>query len=78
MVLRVPANDLRLGLRHSVQSLNDKRTETLRIKDESSGARKYFSNLVRQSDESRQKVEAVDLEGAAPGIAAAYESGPML
>ena len=78
VVLRVPANNLRLGLRHSVESLNTRRTEALKVKNESSVARKYFANLVRESNESKRNVEAVDLEGAAPGVAAAYESGPML
>lgn len=77
-VLRIPANNLRLGLRHSVESLSNKRAETLKVKDESSVARKYFGNLVRESNESKRVVEAVDLEGAAPGVASAYESGPML
>jgi mitofusin len=41
-------------------------------------ARKYFSNLVRESNEGKRNVEAVDLEGNAPGIAGGYESGVMV
>jgi mitofusin len=36
-------------------------------------ARKYFGNLVNRSAELRRGVEAVDLEGPAPGVAAAYD-----
>ena len=78
VVLRVPANNLRLGLRHSVESLNNRRTEALKVKDEGSVARKYFANLIRESNESKRSVEAVDLEGVAPGVGGAYESGPMV
>jgi mitofusin 2 len=77
-VLRYPADNLKLGLQHSVEKLTAKREDTTKIKKESEVARKYFTNLVRESNESKRTVEAVDLEGAAPGVAAAYESGPML
>lgn len=73
-VLRYPADNLRVGLQRSVEHLGVKREETLKVKDESEVARKYFSNLVTRSSRLRTSVEAVDLEGPAPGVAAAYES----
>ncbi|KAH8668112.1 hypothetical protein BGZ60DRAFT_408616 [Tricladium varicosporioides] len=72
-VLRFPADNLRVGLQRSVEQLGSKREETRKIKGESEVARKYFSNLVNQSADLRNNVEAVDLEGPAPGVAAAYD-----
>ena len=72
-VLRFPAENLRIGLDRSVENLGNKREETLKIRGESEVARKYFSNLVNQSSRIRSSVEAVDLEGPAPGVAAAYD-----
>ena len=77
-ILRYPADNLRVGLQHSVEKLTAKREDTNKVKKESELARKYFSNLVRESSESRHSVESVDLEGAAPGVAGAYESGSLL
>lgn len=77
-VLRFPADQLRVGLQHSVEKLGAKREDKVKVKRESEVARKYFSNLVRESSEGRRSVEAVDLEGAAPGVAGGYESGPMI
>ena len=77
-VLRFPADQLRVGLQHSVEKLGAKREDKVKIKRDSSVARKYFSNLVRESGDIRRKVEEVDLEGAAPGVAGGYESGPMI
>lgn len=66
-VLRFPADNLRIGLQHSVESLSRQREEKHKIKDESDVARKYFANLVRESSEGRRTVDAVDLEGTVPG-----------
>lgn len=73
-VLRYPADNLRVGLQRSVEHLGIKREDTLKIKNESEVARKYFSNLVTKSGKLRIGVEAIDLEGPAPGVAAAYEA----
>lgn len=73
-VLRTPANNLRVGLQRSVEQLGSKREDTRKIRGESEVARKYFGNLVIQSREVRDTVDAVDLEGPAPGVAAAYDS----
>ncbi|KAL8728606.1 MAG: hypothetical protein Q9181_005293, partial [Wetmoreana brouardii] len=70
--LRYPAENLREGLQQEVQDLSERREDTLKIKTESEVARKYFGNLVRESMEARRGVEAVDLEGPAPGIAGGY------
>ena len=48
------------------------------MKRDSEVARKYFGNLVRESQEGRGRVEDVDLEGPAPGIAGGYDEGIML
>lgn len=73
-VLRTPANNLRVGLQRSVEQLGAKREDTRKIRAESEVARKYFGNLVVQSRDIRTVVDAVDLEGPAPGVAAAYDS----
>lgn len=73
-VLRFPADNLRVGLQRSVEHLGIKREETLKTRSESEVARKYFGNLVNQSSKLRSSVEAVDLEGPAPGVAAAYDN----
>ncbi|KAF7927647.1 uncharacterized protein EAE98_006029 [Botrytis deweyae] len=73
-VLRFPADNLRVGLQRSVEQLGTKREETRKIRGESEVARKYFGNLVNKSAEIRNNVESVDLEGPAPGVAAAYDA----
>ncbi|RDW94770.1 transmembrane GTPase fzo1 [Coleophoma crateriformis] len=73
-VLRFPADNLRVGLQRSVEQLGTKQEETRKVKIESEVARKYFGNLVNESAKLRNTVEAVDLEGPAPGVAAAYDS----
>ncbi len=72
-VLRFPADNLRVRLQRSVERLGIKREETLKARGESEVARKYFGNLVNQSAKLKSTVEAVDLEGPAPGVAAAYD-----
>jgi mitofusin len=54
--------------------LQEQRKETTKVQNESEVARKFFGNLTRESREIRSRVERVDLEGPAPGIAAAYEA----
>ena len=73
-VLAIPANYLRVGLQRSVEQLGSKRDKTRKIRGESEVARKYFGNLVSETMSIRTTVEAVDLEGPAPGVAAAYDS----
>jgi mitofusin 2 len=67
--LRFPADTLRVGLQHSVEKLGAQRDEKQKTRKESDVAHKYFTNLVRDSSEVRRAVEAVDLEGSAPGVA---------
>ncbi|KAM0722801.1 hypothetical protein Q7P37_002243 [Cladosporium fusiforme] len=71
--LKYPADKLREGLQRNVENLQEQRKETSKVQAESEVARKYFGNLVRESREIRSRVERVDLEGPAPGIAAAYD-----
>lgn len=72
--LKYPADKLREGLQRNVENLQEQRKETSKVQSESEVARKYFGNLVRESREIRSRVERVDLEGPAPGIAAAYDA----
>ncbi|KAM0561483.1 hypothetical protein ACHAPJ_003366 [Fusarium lateritium] len=66
-VLRIPADNLRVGLDQSLKDLNAKRDETIKVRGESERASRYFLNLVRQSDDQRTKVEGVDLDSPPPG-----------
>ena len=70
--LKYPADKLREGLQRNVENLQEQRKDQEKIQMESEVARKYFGNLTRESREIRGRVERVDLEGPAPGIAAAY------
>jgi mitofusin len=73
-VLRYPAQRLTVDLQKGVEELQQKKEDVTKIKRESEVARKYFGNLVRDSSESRRRVEGVDLEGPVPvpGSAASY------
>ncbi|KAI6784766.1 Transmembrane GTPase-like protein [Emericellopsis cladophorae] len=66
-VLRVPADNLRVGLEQSVKELGDRREETIKVKGESERASKYFSNLVRSSENQRNDVLAIDLDALPHG-----------
>lgn len=71
--LKYPADQLREGLQRNFEKLQDERKEKIRVRGESEVARKYFGNLVRESGDIRSRVERVDLEGPAPGVAASYD-----
>ncbi|EME85452.1 uncharacterized protein MYCFIDRAFT_161135 [Pseudocercospora fijiensis CIRAD86] len=71
--LKYPADKLREGLQRNMEHLQEKKRETVKIQSENEVARKYFGNLVRESNDIRSRVERVDLEGPAPGIAASYD-----
>ncbi|KAL0931388.1 Mitofusin FZO1 [Colletotrichum truncatum] len=70
-VLRYPADNLRVGLEQSVKDLGNRREETLKVRQESEVALKYFGNLVRNSAQQRSVVQGVDLDAPPPGAAAA-------
>lgn len=71
--LKIPADNLRVGLQRRFEELQSQREETSKVRAESEVARRYFGNLVRTSSEIRQGVQRVDLEGPAPGIAGGYD-----
>ena len=73
-VLKFPAQQLSVDLQKGVEELRQKKEDKSKVKQESEIARKYFSNLVRDTGEGRRRVEAVDLEGPIPGAAGAYVS----
>ena len=68
--LKFPADKLRESLQRNMEHLQEQKRETTKVRDESEVARKYFGNLVRESNDIRSRVMRVDLEGPAPGIAA--------
>lgn len=69
-VLRLPATRLQTTLEAATEELSKRKDETTKIKHESEVARKYFSNLFRESEENRRSVEQIDLEAQVPGIMA--------
>ena len=71
--LKYPADKLREGLQRNMEHLQEQKKETDKVRAESEVARKYFGNLVRESNDIRSRVQRVDLEGPAPGIAASYD-----
>lgn len=71
-VLKGPSNDLRVGLQRNVEKLQIKKDESGKNKAEAEVARKFFANLVRESNDIKHGVERVDLEGPPPGLAAVY------
>ncbi|KAI9827748.1 MAG: mitofusin [Thelocarpon impressellum] len=73
-VIRIPADTLRVGLQRSVEKVIRRREDTLKLHEESKGAQKYFTNLVKEADECLSDVDAVDVEGNPPGVAGGYES----
>lgn len=76
-VLQYPADTLRSGLANSMRALGEKREGSLKVKRDSEVARKYFGNLLRDSQEGKARVEDVDLDGPAPGIGGAYAEGEI-
>ncbi|KAK4123827.1 hypothetical protein N657DRAFT_572449 [Parathielavia appendiculata] len=66
-VLLIPSNSLRVGLQRSVEQLDVRRDETLKVRRESSDALRFFGNLVQRSAHQRRQLETVDLDGHPPG-----------
>ena len=52
-------------------AVSERRAETLRVKGESEVARRYYANLLRESEDGRRGVEDIDLEGG-PGVLGGY------
>ncbi|EZF27945.1 hypothetical protein H112_00188 [Trichophyton rubrum D6] len=69
-VLRVPATRLQSTLQIASEELFRRKEEVEKIKAESEIAKKYFSNLFRESTEHRRTVEQIDLDAQAPPAAA--------
>ena len=65
--LRYPADTVRVGLKRNFEKLVVRREDTTKLRMESEVARKYFSNLVTDSEDIRNIVQRVDLEPAMPG-----------
>lgn len=71
--LKHPSDKLRVDLQRNFEELQGKRQKSSENRDQSEFARKYFGNLIRESNDIRHNVERIDLEGPAPGIAAGYD-----
>lgn len=71
-VLRFPAQNLQVGLQRSVEELGKKKEDVSKIKKESSHAKSYFERLLREVQQGRTQVDAVDLEGPLPGALGHY------
>ncbi|KAK3302317.1 uncharacterized protein B0T15DRAFT_422349 [Chaetomium strumarium] len=67
-VLLIPANSLRVGLQRSVEQLDLRRNDTLKVRKESHDALRYFSNLAQKSAHQRRQLETVDLDAHPLGI----------
>lgn len=67
-MLRLPADNLRVGLDQGLKDLNTRQDETLKVKAESERAIKYFRGLADNTDNERVRVERVDLDAPPPGM----------
>ena len=76
-VLHYPAQNLTADLANSVEELRQKKEDVSKTKRESEVARKYFGNLIRDSEEARRRVSGIDLEGGPPGAVGAYAPGRL-
>lgn len=70
-VFKHPFDELRDGLQKNFVAVSERRAETLRVKGESEVARRYYANLLRESEDGRRGVEDIDLEGG-PGVLGGY------
>ena len=71
--LKHPSDKLKVDLQRNFEELQGRRQKTSETQNESEVARKFFGNLIRESNDIRHNVERVDLEGPAPGVAASYD-----
>ncbi|OAG44446.1 hypothetical protein AYO21_01442 [Fonsecaea monophora] len=71
-VLRFPAQQLTADLAQNVEELRQRKEDVTKTKKESEVARKYFGNLVRESEETRRRVAGIDLEGGPAGAVGGY------
>jgi GTPase SAR1 family protein len=69
--LKGPANDVRIGLQRNVEKLQNKKEQTSKFRAEAEVARKYFGNLVRETNDLQQTVQRVNLEAAPPAAISA-------
>ncbi|CAH0044148.1 unnamed protein product [Clonostachys solani] len=67
-VLRVPADNLRVGLEQTVKDLDTRREDTIKVKGESERASDFFRSLVKRSSDERHVLEAMDLDAPPPGV----------
>jgi mitofusin len=72
-VLRMPASRLESTLQVATEELGKRKEEIGKVKQESEVARKYFTNLYRESNDSRRSVEHIDLEAPLPGAMSEYQ-----
>lgn len=63
-ILRMPAANLQNSLAQDIEDLARRKHEVSKLKSESQVASKYFSNLFRNSADTRTTVQSIDLEPA--------------
>lgn len=63
----MPADNLRIGLDRSIKDLGNRIDETVKVKEESQRAVRFFRNLASESAMQRNIVEGVDLDAPPPG-----------
>lgn len=66
-MLRQPASTLQATLAQGIEDLARRKQEVGKLKGESQAASKYFSNLFRDSTDTRTSVQTIDLEPPLPG-----------
>lgn len=67
-VLRLPADNLRVGLDQSLKDLNARQDETVKVRGESERAIRYFRGLADGTENERARVQRVDLDAPPPGL----------
>ncbi|KAH8705324.1 hypothetical protein BGW36DRAFT_402925 [Talaromyces proteolyticus] len=69
-VLRMPAASLHSSFSQEIEDLGRRREDVSKIREESEVAKKYFSNLFRESQNNRRNVDQIELDGPLPGALA--------
>jgi mitofusin len=60
-------------LQRDWDSVITRKKQTEKTRNESKVAQKWFTNLLKESDDSKRGVERIDVEGVAPGLSQATD-----
>lgn len=66
-ILHMPSSHLQSCLEQGIEDLAKRKSEVSKVKSESEVAFKYFANLLRESGESRNTLQQIDLDAPLPG-----------